>query len=213
VEDEAARQKAALKQFVASGQYLQRLYGLEWGDPRQSPALLEVCNRFVLPYAMPDSTVVEIGAGGGRWSREFIGRVRRLILVDGVPEFEIALRHQFDCSRVEFVASPDGRLPSVPDRSVDFVFSFDTFVHFAADLFDRYVESVGRVLRPGGHFALHHARFYETCAFNPHCFQYRGDEEIARLLQRQQLSLVEHLPLPVGYGSRMVLARKDLPAR
>src|SRR5262245_28544152 len=135
---EAQRQQSALRAFVASGRYRDALFGLEWGDPRQAPHLAEVLNRFLKPFATADAVVVEIGAGGGRWSRELIGRAGRVILVDGVPEFETAVRQSCACSGVEFLVSADGRLPSLSDRSVDFVFSFDTFVHFAPPLFDAY---------------------------------------------------------------------------
>src|SRR5437667_436346 len=122
--DEVARQQAALKRFVASEQYRQSVYGMEWGDPRRSSQLAEVVQRFLLPYAHAAGTVLEIGAGGGRWSRELIGRVAKLFLVDGVAEFEIAIRHICDCAGVSFLVSEDGRLPSIPDATVDFVFSF-----------------------------------------------------------------------------------------
>lgn len=210
VNSEVLRQQAALKQFVASAKFRQETYGIVWGDPRQSPHLQEVVQKFLLPFAVPDSVAVEIGAGGGRWSRELIGRAGKLILVDGVAEFEIAIRHQLDCTGVVFLVSPDGRLPAIADASVDFVFSFDTFVHFDAGLFDAYVDSIGRILKPGGHFVLHYARYFQACQFNPECFQYRKDDEVAQLLCRCRLSPVDELEFPVGYGSKLVVARKDL---
>ena len=84
IEHEVSRQQAELHEFVASGQHQQGIYGLQWGDPRRDSHLQEVIDRAIDPYlASSDGTVMEIGAGGGRWSRELIGRSARLILVDG----------------------------------------------------------------------------------------------------------------------------------
>jgi SAM-dependent methyltransferase len=211
VDDEAIRQQKALQQFVASGQYRHRVYGMEWGDPYTDPTLSQVLHRFLLPFLAPQSVVLEIGAGGGRWSRHMAGRVGRLILVDGAPEFETAIRRMLDCRDLDFVVSAAGRLPRVPTAGVDFVFSFDTFVHFHPPLFDAYVASVGRVLRPGGHFTLHHARRYEGCDFDPRCFQYRDEVQVDALLRQHGLEPTGFLPLPCGLGSRVVLAQA--PAR
>jgi SAM-dependent methyltransferase len=209
METEATRQQNALRQFVASGQYLHRTYGLEWGDPRLVPELSEVLHRFLLPYATPEATVVEIGAGGGRWSREINGRAGWLILVDGAPEFEKAIRRHLDCSEVLFLVSPDGALPQLPSNRVDLVFSFDTFVHFDRPLFDRYVETVGRILRPGGRFVLHHACRYPECPSDPQCFQYREEAEVDALLHRHQMHPLQSVAFRCGLGSRLVLARKS----
>ena len=161
IENEMSAQQAALQQFVVSGQHHQQVYGLQWGDPRQDRHLQDVVEQALVPFVpSSDGTIVEIGAGGGRWSRELIGRAARLILVDGEPLFEQAIQRHSDCRGVEFVVSPDGALPAIADASVDFVFSFDTFVHFHNELFDRYVASIGRILKPGGFLTLHYARFF-----------------------------------------------------
>jgi len=205
---EVVRQQFGLKHFVDSGQYRQFIYGLQWGDPRQDVHLVEVVNRFMLPFFSSQSTVVEIGAGGGRWSRELIGRAGRLILVDGIPEFETAIRHHFHCARTEFLVSTNGLLSPITDATIDFVFSFDTFVHFHRDLFDRYVASISRILKPGGNFCLHHARHYENSEFNPQCFQYRADDEVACLLAQNKMQILDVLSFRGGFGSRLVRAQK-----
>ena len=205
---EADRQQAALREFVRSGGPAERVYGLEWGDPRRDPVQAEVLRRFLLPFLSPPGTVLEIGAGGGRWTRELAGRAARLVLVDGVPEFEAAIRHHLPDIEAAFLVAPDGRLPAVPDGSVDFAFSFDTFVHFHEELFDAYVETVGRVLKPGGHLVLHHARHYPGCAYGPDCFRYRDEAAVAAVLGRNRLHEIAGHPIPCGLGSRVVLARR-----
>lgn len=205
---EADRQQDALREFVRSGGHAARVYGMEWGDPRRDPIQSEVRDRFLLPFLSPAVAVLEIGAGGGRWTREMAGRVARLILVDGTAEFEAAIRAHLPGIEATFLVAPDGRLPGVADAAVDFAFSFDTFVHFHDALFDAYVETVGRVLKPGGHFALHHARHYAGCDYDPVCFRYRDEASVAEVLGRCGLYETADFPIPYGFGSRLVLARK-----
>ena len=211
IEDEFARQQAELHQFVESGQHQQQIYGLQWGDPRRDPHLQQVVEQAIDPYVTSrDGIVVEIGAGGGRWSRELISRSAQLILVDGEPMFEQAIRRHSDCRNVEFVVSPDGALPTIADASVDFVFSFDTFVHFHNDLFARYVASIGRILKQGGYLTLHFAREYaELAEHNANHFNYWRDEDVTDLLAGHQLRLTgRHLDFKMGWGSKLVVAKK-----
>ncbi len=211
IENEVSVQQEALQQFVESGQHQQHIYGLQWGDPRQDRHLRDVVEQAIDPYVTSSNgTILEIGAGGGRWSRELIGRVARLILVDGEPLFEQAIRRHSDCRKIEFVVSPDGALPTIADASVDFVFTFDTFVHFHNDLFDRYVASIGRILKPGGFLTLHYAHHYTDLPdHNADHFNYRDDEAVADLLAQHQLRLTgRHLDFKMGWGSKLVVAKK-----
>ena len=48
-------------------------------------------------------------------------------------------------------------MPGVPDASVDVVWSFDVFVHFAPLDTAGYMAEVARVLRPGGVATIHHS--------------------------------------------------------
>src|SRR5689334_4713838 len=71
------RIKMAIKAFIAPCP----VYGLEWGDPDFVPPLQYVRDHFLLPYLKPDATVVEIGVGGGRWTRYMLG-VEKLYAID-----------------------------------------------------------------------------------------------------------------------------------
>jgi hypothetical protein len=45
----------------------------------------------------------------------------------------------------------------VPDRSVDFVFSFDSLVHAEADVLQAYITQLSRKLKPDGVGFIHHS--------------------------------------------------------
>lgn len=66
--------------------------------------------------------------------------------------------------------SPDGKLPQISGNSVDYVWSYDTFVHFPRELFDTYVKT-GR----GFAFALCNRL---SLNWNDECFQYRDFDEV-----------------------------------
>jgi SAM-dependent methyltransferase len=103
-------------------------------------------------------TVVEIGAGGGRWSEVLVERAERTILVDVTPAvLELCRERLGERSDVEYRLSSGSDLPGVEDRSVDAIWSFDVFVHVAPVDQAGYVDEIARVLRPGGIAAIHHA--------------------------------------------------------
>lgn len=124
------RQAKGVELFVSSRQNESQIYGLHWGDPDKHENLRRVLNDFLLANLHSDMYVIEIGSGGGRWSRYFPGRVARAWLVDATPASEVAIRSHCNWPGFSFVLSTDGALPKIPTSSLDFAFSFDTFVHF-----------------------------------------------------------------------------------
>lgn len=73
-------------------------------------------------------------------------------------------------------------LPAIPTASVDYVFSFDTFVHFDPPLFDAYLGEIARVLRPGGVLHLHYAQALTENQSEE--FRYREPAELFGLMGR-----------------------------
>jgi hypothetical protein len=49
----------------------------------------------------------------------------------------------------------------IPDSSVDFVFSFDSFVHPDRDIVEAYLRQLGTKLKIGGKGFIHHSNFGE----------------------------------------------------
>jgi SAM-dependent methyltransferase len=148
-------------------------YGDEWGDPGASAlrrwlgtltgkgrfrSLHRVARCYIAPFVGPDKVCLEIGPGGGRWTQFLVG-ARELILVDLNPEFFEYLRGRFPeaAPRMRFYETSGYELGGVPDASVDFVFSFGTFVHIEPEGIDAYLGELRRVLRPGGIASLQYA--------------------------------------------------------
>lgn len=137
--------------------------GDEWNDqaafcgqPYESwkAALIET---FLRPNVTEQSTVLEIGPGHGRWTEHYAPIARDVRLVDLSPAcLEFCARRFADRKNIQYHATDGKRLPGAQDGSVDFVWSYDAFVHMERDVIDSYLAEVARVLRPGGRAVIHH---------------------------------------------------------
>jgi ubiquinone/menaquinone biosynthesis C-methylase UbiE len=112
----------------------------------------------IRPYINHSSTVLEIGSGHGRWSKEIAPLCGNLILVDLSPSCIEYCRSLFkDRSNVSFVVNQGNDLTGIPDESIDFVWSYDVFVHIGSAEIEAYFGEIRRVLRPKGTAVIHHA--------------------------------------------------------
>src|SRR5713226_3138814 len=89
------------------------IYGLEWGDPETVEPLQFIKDRWVIPYVRPDHIAVEIGPGGGRWTRYLLG-FRRLYVVDYYQEVLAELRRNFDRPNMVFLHNAGTDFPGIP---------------------------------------------------------------------------------------------------
>lgn len=177
------------------------IYGIYWGVPEVDQPLVEILEDWLMPRVGHETVAVEIGSGGGRWTR-FFQPAKLLYSIDATAKSEELIRKVCDCKRFRFLLSPDGNLPAIPAAIVDYVFSFDTFVHFEPELFDAYVGEIARVLKPGGILHLHYAaRVGETIGKE---FRYREPAEVQEALRGVGIEAGRELALTRGYGSMLV---------
>jgi SAM-dependent methyltransferase len=99
--------------------------------------------------------VLEIGPGHGRWTA-YLAPAKKLILVDLSPNCIGFCKKLFSAKKQVECHVNDGKSLPVDDSSVDFIWSFDTFVHIEPDILEQYVQEIARVLRPGGSAVIHH---------------------------------------------------------
>jgi len=117
------------------------------GDPEYVPPLTYVRDHFLAPYVSASTTIVEIGPGGGRWTRYMLG-AQRIYAVDYHQELLDELQKNLGRRNITFVKNNGDDFPGVPDRSVDLVFSFGCFVHLDTDIIARYLDNIRRLLKP-----------------------------------------------------------------
>jgi SAM-dependent methyltransferase len=107
----------------------------------------------------PQTTILEIGPGGGRWTEPLLKIARHLVVVDLSDRCIEVCRQRFaDAPNIEFHVNDGRTLPAVASESIDNVWSFDVFVHIAPPDIESYLAEIHRVLRPDGRAVIHHAR-------------------------------------------------------
>jgi SAM-dependent methyltransferase len=119
----------------------------------------------------PTTRALEIGCGIGRLLGPIAARVDRVVGVDVAPRMvEVARRRCAEEPRVEVRVSSGFDLADLAAGSLDLVYAVDSFpyvVEAGAPLVRALFAEVGRVLVPGGRFAL--------CGYS-----YRGDDAADR---------------------------------
>ena len=112
----------------------------------------------IKPYLSTDNTVLEIAPGHGRWSNEMADHCKKLILIDLSPTCIDICKERFSAKKnIEYIVNNGKKLNGVGDMSVDFIWSFDSFVHMDKKIISSYLAEIKRVLKPGGIAIIHHA--------------------------------------------------------
>ncbi|HEX3666328.1 MAG TPA: class I SAM-dependent methyltransferase [Rhizomicrobium sp.] len=166
------------------------LYGLHWGDPNSYPPLLPIRDRWLLPYIRPKKTALEIGPGGGRWTR-YLLPVRRLYAVDHYPELLAELRRNFPQSHIVPVLNNGTDFPGVPAKSVDFVFSFGVFVHLDAAIIRSYLENLHMVIRPRAQLVVHYSDKNKPLARQNEGFSDNDPERMRMIVEEAGYHILE----------------------
>ena len=111
--------------------------------------LQHIRDPFLLPYVNPDHQAIEIGPGGGRWTRYFLG-FGYLYGVDYHRELLDERSGNFKPPHLHLVLNNGTEFPGIPDLSSDFIFSFGTLVHLDVDIIEAYLGNMRRVQKPTG---------------------------------------------------------------
>jgi len=120
--------------------------------------LSHVVKNYIEPYVTPQSVVVEIGPGGGRWTKYLLA-AKEIILVELNPEFFPYLQERFkeNLSKFRFYNTSGCELDGIDTDSVDFIFTFGTFVHIDPDDIHSYLGHIKRVLKPNAIAVIHYS--------------------------------------------------------
>jgi len=83
-------------------------------------------------------------------------------VVDLSEKCVAACRERFrDSTHIEYHVNDGRSLQFLGDRSVDYVFSFDSLVHVEADVIESYLSEIGRIMKPDGAGFIHHSNLAE----------------------------------------------------
>jgi len=124
---------------------------LEW---KQS-----VIDLVLLKYVEAGKTVLEIGPGAGRWTETLQKMARRLTLVDISDRCIELCKNRFStCNNIEFFVNEGTNLDFIEDATVDFIWSWDVFVHLSPQCTKEYISEFSRVLKKRGRGIIHHPK-------------------------------------------------------
>jgi len=101
--------------------------------------------------------ILEVGPGAGRWTEALQKLAGSLTVVDvSRASIEACRARLAGCENVRYVVNDGRTLPGIADESIDFIWSFDTFVHVSPEDTAAYAGEFRRVLRRGGRGIVHH---------------------------------------------------------
>ncbi len=141
---------------IATSRGLNPVYDREY--PPANPVAWSSLLEPLLQHVKPGMTVCEIGSGTGLWTQHVIEKAGKYHAVDYAARLLYeAIEHRFSkhLGKLSLHHDEKAKLGGIPDASVDLVYSMDVFVHFKADLVHQFLESITRVLKPGGKALIH----------------------------------------------------------
>lgn len=132
-------------------------YGNQWGDPDKVDVLSTVRDRFITPYVASSKTALEIGSGGGRWTQYLLGFDRTYCVDIHLEMFHYLVERFEGAPQLSFCKTDGTGFPGIPARSVDYVFTFGTFVHLDPPLIQSYLNNLRPLLAPGANVVIQYA--------------------------------------------------------
>lgn len=131
--------------------------GEEWTESEAWKQAL--ISDVLMKYIQPSRKVLEIGPGAGRWTETLQKIAGRLLLADlSTRCIELCKQRFAQATHIEYFVTDGSSLSFIPDRSVDYVWSYDVFVHIGPRETERYLAEFSRILVSGGRGIIHHPR-------------------------------------------------------
>ena len=158
----------------------------------------ELIENTINKYFKNNSTTLEIGPGGGRWTSILEKICKNLVLVDISPKcLEICKKRFSDEKHIEyFLIEKD--LSFIENSSINYVWSYDVFVHINPSIIKKYIEEIQRILKQNGVAIIHHSGKYLD--YNNPKEGWRaffGKDEFLELIEKNNLKIIEqNLELP-----------------
>lgn len=141
------------------GDYTKAFFQKAWGpdgyfeDFSYGVGIDKVTARALFPFVNENKTALEIGSGGGSFTRRMYGLFGRLIAIDVIPRPASFTGVEPYFSYIE-LADQCFQCSGVAGQSIDFIFSYNVFCHLSDVALDEYFTDIARVARPGADFVF-----------------------------------------------------------
>lgn len=139
---------------------------------------------------------LEIGPGYGTYSKCFLAW-RINFFLDLLPSCQEKIMSQFNRKHhryLKFYTTQTSNCGPIPNNSVNFVFSWDTFPFFTQEYIDEYLHDINRVLIPGGYCFIHYANcFYDKDLKESKrgYWNYNTKSDMATIIEKNGYNIIE----------------------
>jgi 2-polyprenyl-3-methyl-5-hydroxy-6-metoxy-1,4-benzoquinol methylase len=130
-------------------------WSVKWGgsEAQWFGAILPRIHAFV-----PTDTILEIAPGFGRWTNYLRKYCEHLVAIDLAENCIKACQQRFTSDlHITFYVNDGKSLAMLENKSIDFVFSFDSLVHAEADVIEAYLNQLATKLKINGIGFIHHS--------------------------------------------------------
>ncbi|NRA97407.1 MAG: class I SAM-dependent methyltransferase [Planctomycetes bacterium] len=140
-----------------------QLLGEEWSDQDLDRNLFA---NYCRPFLSTRTRVLEIGQGGGKFTRLIAPEVEHVVCLDVARRMLEGARDGLKgVANVSYVLGDGRGLAPFATGSMDFAFSYDVFVHLDQEDVFLYLQDLKRVLRPAGRAVLSFANLLDPLGF------------------------------------------------
>jgi SAM-dependent methyltransferase len=148
----------------------------------------KLAGEIIMKLVPDNSSVIEIGPGGGRWSEFLLKKASKLNLVDISEKcLELCKESFASNSNVRYNLIKEIKFIFAENSSVDVVFSYDVFVHIDKEQIEEYFHEFERVLKSNGKIILHYSKVGDK--FGEYRSRFTSDD-MDLLLKKLKLKLV-----------------------
>jgi len=143
----------------------------------------------IITKLIPDnSSIIEIGPGGGRWS-EFLQKKSEVLNLVDISEkcLELCEKRFGKNSNIKYNLIKDVKFNFAQDNSTDIIFSYDVFVHIDRAQITEYFIEFNRVLKKSGKIILHYSKVGDK--FGEYRSRFTSDD-MNSLLQKLDMQLL-----------------------
>lgn len=144
---------------IRDGNYTKEFFQKAWGaegyfeEFSYGAGFHKVLDVALKPFRNEFKIALEIGSGGGTFTRHIAGHFKWAIVMDVIPR---PASLGFCVPWFNYIELPDQcfKCVGVAPESIDFVFSYNVFCHLSDDALTEYFADIARVTRPGGDFVF-----------------------------------------------------------
>jgi len=99
--------------------------------------------------------------------------------------------------------------PNVKDNSIDFVFTFDTFVHLDIDIIDKYLVEMFRVMKQGAYAVIHYSDKTKDTAFKNKGFSVNSPEIMRSMIRRRGFIIRDESTTAMRHSSIVCFTKNE----